>query len=82
MLTEKVKEPIKVFAVFYEGRIRPVSFEWRNRKFSEFTIVSTWDGHEGNSRVIFFSIRSDEEFYEVCFRVRRMTWYLNRIISV
>ncbi len=81
MLTEKVKEPIKVFAMFHEGRIWPISFEWHNQKFNEFTIVSSWDGREGNSKIIFFSIRYEEDFYELCFRIRRMTWYLNRIIS-
>lgn len=82
MLAEKVKEPIKVLAVFDEGSVRPVSFEWRNQKFSDFKIGSSWVGSEGSSRVLFFAILVDGDAYEICFRVRRMTWHLTRIISL
>ncbi len=81
MLTEKIKEPVKVLAFFNEGSIRLVSFEWRNQKFERFEVVSSWVCRIANSRAIFFSVSLDGDFYELCFRMRTMSWYLVRIIS-
>ncbi len=70
----KVKEPIRVAVVFGPGRtIRPVWFDWHNRKHAVLETTYTWTDLKGSARQLHFTVR---DVYQLTYDNAEQTWKL------
>lgn len=79
-MIETIDESINVLAICSKGQIRPLVFSWRNRRYENLKVTSTWLEPEGSFKKVFFSVITDgANLYELCFRTRTLEWLLVRI---
>jgi|YNPBryBLVA2012_1023415.scaffolds.fasta_scaffold22902_2 hypothetical protein len=76
-----IEEPVEVSAVFRRGRMMPVSFAWRNRRYRVVRIAGAYRRRKGHSLELHYSVLAEggEEVYELRFSTERMAWWLERI---
>lgn len=73
----RVREPIRVAVVFGPGRrIRPVWFDWQNRRHAILETTYTWADTRGSSRRLHFSVRGEGGLYELTYDTGEQTWEL------
>ena len=73
-----MKEPIRVAVVFGPGRtIKPVWFDWKNRKHSVLETTYTWSDLKGNGKRLHFSVRDDGGLFELTYDTTDQTWELS-----
>ncbi|MDD2851019.1 MAG: hypothetical protein PHY09_03855 [Desulfuromonadaceae bacterium] len=77
---ERISQPIRIAAIFTPDRqIRPVWFDWNNRKH---TIVETcyfWKEKNGNATLFHFSVRDEGALYELIYNTTEQSWTLDGI---
>ena len=74
----RVKEPIRVAVVFGPGRtIKPVWFDWHNRKHAIIETTYTWTDMKGSARRLHFSVRDEGGLYELTYDTTEQTWELS-----
>lgn len=74
------KNPIRVAVVFGPGRtIKPVWFDWQNRKHSILETTYTWTDLLGTVKRLHFSVRDEGGLYELTYNTVEQTWELSRI---
>lgn len=79
-MIEEIGESVSVLASFTNGKILPLVFKWRNRKYSQLKLASSWSDFEGQFKRVFFSVSVDTaNLYELCFHTRNFQWSLVRI---
>ena len=76
MVTE-IGEFVKVVAVF-DGGIRPVKFQWRERVYAVEEITYTWRTREGAAPIIHFSVTDGATLYELAYNQSTMRWSLEQ----
>lgn len=78
---EQINESIQVIAGFNQGgRLTPLLFEWRSRRYHRFKIIKTWKVLEGVAQKVFFTLTPDKiNLYEIYFHTRDFQWTLSRI---
>ena len=73
----RVKEAIRVAVVFGPGRsIRPIWFDWQNRKHTVMETTYTWSDLEGSSRRLHFAVRDEGGLYDLTYDTAAQTWEL------
>lgn len=73
----KVKEPIRVAVVFGPGRtIKPVWFDWKNRKHAVLETTYTWCDLKGEARRLHFAVRDEGGLYQLTYDTNEQTWSL------
>jgi hypothetical protein len=73
----QIKELIRVAVVFGPGRaIRPVWFDWHNRKHDVLETTYTWSDLKGSARRLHFAVRDDGGLYELTYDTAEQTWEL------
>jgi hypothetical protein len=66
-----------VAVVFGPGSsIRPVWFDWHNRKHAVLETTYTWDDRKGNARRLHFAVRDEGGLYELIYNTEDQTWCL------
>lgn len=76
----RVKEPIRVAVVFGPGRsMKPVWFDWHNRKHAILETTYTWSDLKGDARCLHFSVRDEGGLYELTYDTGEQTWSLEGI---
>jgi lipocalin len=79
-MIEKIDESIDVVAAFTEGKILPVLFSWRNRRYKNLKVNAMWSRTEGDAKIVNFSVTADNSnLYELCFNTRFFQWSLLKI---
>jgi hypothetical protein len=79
-MIEEIGEPIDVVAVFSCGRISPLFFSWRNRRYGNLQTASTWSRYEGDAKLVYISVTADNaNLYELMFHTRNLRWDLVKI---
>ncbi len=79
-MVTQVEEPVDVSAVFREGRMRPVAFLWRGRKYAVRRCLGSYRFTRGRYLEIYFSVVSEgPDVYELRFSTRDMRWTLMRV---
>ena len=74
--------PIRVAVVFGPGRaIKPVWFDWQNRKHAILETTYIWTDLKGNAKRLHFSVRDEGALYELTYNTAEQTWELNQIES-
>lgn len=76
----RVKEPIRVAVVFGPGQlIKPVWFDWRNRKHAILETTYIWSDLKGSARRLHFSVRGEGALYELTYDTTDQTWELSAL---
>jgi hypothetical protein len=79
-MIEEISEPIDVVAAFSAGKISPILFSWRHRRYYNLKIASTWSQTDGDAKLVHFSVNTDNaNLYELCFHTRNYQWQLMKI---
>jgi galactose mutarotase-like enzyme len=78
---EVIGDPVVVCAHFRRGRISPVWFAWKGRRYQVEEIRNRWVTQEGLGRRYHFAVTVEEcaDLYELHLRSETMGWYLGRI---
>lgn len=74
---ERIREPIRVAAIFAPGRkIRPVWFEWNRKKHTVLETTYTWPEKSGDKTLLHFAVADSEALYELVYDTREQSWTL------
>ncbi len=77
---ERIREPIRVAAVFAPGRqIRPVWFDWQRRKHTVVETTYFWKGKAGDDTLLYFSVSDGEALYELIYNTVEQSWMLDGV---
>ena len=75
---ERIREPIRIAAVFAPGRrIKPVWFDWHNRKHTILETCYSWRERSGETLLLHFSVRTEEALYELVYNTGNHTWTID-----
>lgn len=77
---ERIRETIRIATIFAPGRqIRPVWFDWHNRKHTILETCYSWEETSGNTTLLHFSVRDGEALYELIYNTKEQSWLLDGI---
>jgi hypothetical protein len=77
---ERIREPIRVAAIFTPGRkIRPVWFDWKRKKHTVLETTYTWLEKTGDTVLLHFAVADGEALYELVYDTREQSWMLNGV---
>ncbi|MBJ6726411.1 hypothetical protein [Geomesophilobacter sediminis] len=77
---ERVREQIRIATIFTPGRqIKPVWFDWHNRKHSILRTTYFWREKVGDALLLHFSVTDGEALYELVYNTKDQSWLLNGI---
>lgn len=77
---ERIKQPIRIATIFTPDRqIKPVWFDWHNRKHSIRETCYFWKERVGGVTLLHFSVRDGEALYELIYDTREQIWMLDGI---
>jgi hypothetical protein len=77
---ERIREPIRIATVFTPGRqIRPVWFDWHNRKHTVLETCYVWEERHGDTNLLHFSVRDEAALYELVYDTRNQSWTIDGI---
>lgn len=80
MQRHQTREQIRVAVIFGgNGRIQPVWFEWRRRKHTVTAITYRYEGKQGDSRLLHFTVTDEGGLYELTYNTHDQTWQLRGI---
>jgi hypothetical protein len=78
----RIKEPIRVAVVFGPGRtIKPVWFDWHNRKHAILETTYSWTDTLGCARRLHFAVRGEGGLYQLTYNTHEQTWELSSLES-
>lgn len=74
---ERIYEPIRVAVVFGPGRaIKPVWFEWRQRKHTISKTTYTWSDRVGEDKRLHFAVTDGEALFELVYSTVAQNWII------
>ncbi|HEY3307251.1 MAG TPA: hypothetical protein VGJ93_02240 [Desulfuromonadaceae bacterium] len=77
---EPIREPVRVAAVFAPGRqIRPVWFDWQNRKYTIHETTYCWKGRSGEAMLLHFSVSDGSSLFELIYNTIEQSWMLGGV---
>jgi hypothetical protein len=77
---ERIRESIRIATIFAPGRqIKPVWFDWHNRKHTILETCYTWQEQSGNTVLLHFSVRVENDMYELIYNTREQNWSIDSI---
>ena len=80
-MVNMLDERIQAFAYFRGGRITPVSFTWRARKYDVKRVTARWVVRDGNNRRYHFAVQTAQagNLHEIYFKSDSMQWFIGAI---
>jgi len=73
-------EPIRIATIFTQGRpIKPVWFEWRNRKHTILDTTYHWKEQAGATTLLHYSVTDGEVLFDLVYNTTEQNWLLNSI---
>jgi hypothetical protein len=80
-MVDMLNERIHVFAYFRGGRITPVSFTWRGRKYDVKRVTARWVVRDGNNRRYHFAVQTAQagNLHEIYLANNTMQWFIGAI---
>jgi hypothetical protein len=74
----QIRELIRVAVVFGPGgTIKPVWFDWNNRKHAVLETTYSWSDLKGSARRLHFSVKGEGGLYELTYDTSDQTWELS-----
>ena len=75
---ERIREPVRVAAVFAPGRqIKPVWFDWQRKKYTVCETTYCWKDKAGDATLLHFSVTDGEALFELIYNTVDQGWTLN-----
>ena len=62
-----------------ERKLKPVWFEWRNRKYPTLETKYQWNEKIGAMTLLHFSVSDGEALYDLVYNTTEQSWLLNGI---
>jgi hypothetical protein len=80
-MLEVIGEPIRVYAHFQRGRISPLWFEWKGRRYRAEEVRNRWVTSEGIGKCYHFALTVEgcADLYEIFLQSETMGWRLGKI---
>ena len=73
----RIDTPVRVGVIFGPGRhIRPVWFDWQQRKYPVHEVTYRWQQHDGATLMLHFAVTDGSTLYELAYDTARQTWHL------
>lgn len=77
---ERIREPVRVAAVFSPGRqIKPVWFDWQRRKHTVLETTYCWTDKAGDATQLHFSVTDGAALFELIYNTVDQSWTLNGV---
>ena len=79
-MIEEIGDPIDVVAAFTGGKILPILFSWKNRRYENLKVANSWNTSIGDAKQVHISVTNDSpNLYELCLNTRNFTWSLIKV---
>lgn len=78
---ETVNEPIKVLVSFNGLKVKPMVFEWRNKKYQVKKINLIYEAREEGKKVFYFSVSDEANCFNLRFDSGELSWRLEEIYN-
>jgi hypothetical protein len=79
-MIKKFQQPIEVLVAFMKDKILPLSFRWQNQKYSVNNVNMMHETRIGRSKWYYFSITSDNNYYQLAFDTETNKWFLTEAV--
>jgi hypothetical protein len=77
---ERIREPIRIAAVFTPGqRLKPVWFDWRRRQHRILETTYSWREQVGETVFLHFSVTDGGALYELVYNTTEQSWRLEGV---
>jgi hypothetical protein len=74
---ERIREPVRVAAIFTPGRmVRPVWFEWNRMKHTVMETTYSWQEKTGETTLLHFAVANGEDLFELVYNTGNQNWIL------
>lgn len=70
---------IKVGAVFKGSNLIPKWFIWEGRKYNIKSVDYLWSDHQGQEKIMRFSVSNGSNTFELAYNTARMSWSLDKV---
>jgi hypothetical protein len=81
-MLKDVGESVAVLARFGKGQIDPLRFKWNTMIYDVDRVSGKWEEHEGQYKLYYFGVvTKTEDYYELIYSTRTMSWTLSRTDS-
>lgn len=73
----QIDSPIRVGVIFEpQGRIKPVWFIWRGKRYEIKEITYTWSRRDGASLIQYFTVTDGANIYQISYLKNLSAWRL------
>ena len=76
-----LNERIQVLVFFSGSKIYPRMFIWNNKIYRVKTINYNWQEHQGKEIIIYFSVNTGSDLYQISFNNTSYSWKIDKIIT-
>ena len=79
-MIEEIGEKIDVVAAFTGGRVLPILFSWKNRRYQNLKVAGSWTTYEGEAKLHHITVTNDSpNCYELCLNTKNFTWSIMKV---
>ncbi len=75
-MLEKINEQIEVLVAFMLDRVIPLSFSWKNKKYSVDKVNLVNSEKVGQTKLFIYSVSSGNDYFKLCFNTNSNNWSL------
>ncbi|OGM17678.1 hypothetical protein A2V56_03735 [Candidatus Woesebacteria bacterium RBG_19FT_COMBO_42_9] len=77
MVYKSIGEPIQVYALFTNCKIKPISFKWSTKVYKVSKVTQTWNASAGKYKLHHFGVIDTEgNFFQLCYSEEDFSWTL------
>jgi hypothetical protein len=78
---ETIDEPIRVLVSFGQGQIKPLIFEWRDKRYKIDQVNLIHWQKAGNDKLYHFSVSDQANYFKLSFNTRDFNWRLEELYA-
>lgn len=81
MQSYSVMDSIEVIAAFKKGKVVPLVFSWRGRRYQDFKVIKSWDKFDNRVKVLYYTVKLENACYEIFYNTGELNWSLTKVLS-
>ncbi len=78
---ELINEPIKILVSFNGTKVRPVAFEWRNKRYEICQLNLVYHATEEGRKIFYFSVSDEANCFVLRFDPETMQWRIQEVYN-
>jgi len=78
---EFVNEPIKVLVSFHGQKIKPLTFEWRGKRYLVDKVNLVYHAAEEGKKIFYFSVNDRVNCFNLRFDPETMQWRIQEVYN-